>query len=85
MGSYGGEELSIVLTDTDKEQARLAAERIRAAVESESIHVYDENLRATVSTGISSFPDDAAEVKSLIDKADKALYLAKQQGRNRVC
>ncbi|MFA5276618.1 MAG: GGDEF domain-containing protein, partial [Candidatus Omnitrophota bacterium] len=44
MGRYGGEELSIVLTDTDKEQARLAAERIRAAVESESIHVYDENL-----------------------------------------
>ncbi|MGA2775549.1 MAG: GGDEF domain-containing protein [Candidatus Omnitrophota bacterium] len=85
MGRYGGEELSIVLTDTDKEQARIAAERIRAAVDSESIHVYDENLRATVSIGISSFPDDALEVKSIIDKADKALYSAKQQGRNRVC
>jgi len=85
MGRYGGEELSVALTDTDKKQACLAAERIRAAVESESIHAYDENLRSTVSIGISSFPDDASEVKSLIDKADKALYQAKQSGRNRVC
>jgi diguanylate cyclase (GGDEF)-like protein len=85
MGRYGGEELSVVLTDTDKKQARFAAERIRAAVESELIHVYDEDLKATISIGISSFPDDALEVKTLIEKADKALYQAKQQGRNRVC
>jgi diguanylate cyclase (GGDEF)-like protein len=85
MGRYGGEELSIVLTDTDKKQAYFAAERIRAAVESELMHVYDEDLKATISIGISSFPDDALEVKTLIEKADKALYLAKQQGRNRIC
>jgi len=85
MGRYGGEELSVVLTDTGKEQACFAAERIRAAVESELIHVYDENLRATVSIGISSFSADAVEAKKLIERADKALYQAKEEGRNRVC
>jgi diguanylate cyclase (GGDEF)-like protein len=84
IGRYGGEEFSILLTETDKEQAKFAAERIRQSVESKYIRVYDENLKVTVSIGISTFPDDGKEMEALIDNADSALYYAKQTGRNRV-
>ena len=85
MGRYGGEELSIILAETDKEQARFAAERIRQAIESKHITVYDEDLKVTVSIGVSTFPADASDTKTLIDRADEALYIAKQTGRNRIC
>ena len=85
MGRYGGEELSIILSETDKAKARFAAERIRQAIESKNITVYDEDLKVTVSIGVSTFPDDARDAKVLIDRADGALYIAKQTGRNRIC
>lgn len=85
IGRYGGEELSIILSETDKEQARYAAERIRQSIESKRISVYDEDLKVTISIGISSFPDDANEDSALIERADEALYQAKQTGRNRTC
>jgi diguanylate cyclase (GGDEF)-like protein len=85
MGRYGGEELSIILIETDKGPARLAAERIRQSIESRRFAVYDENLKVTISIGISTFPEDANDTAQLIDKADKALYKAKLEGRNRVC
>lgn len=85
MGRYGGEELSIILVETGKDLAQYVAERIRQAVEARRLAIYDEVLQVTISIGISTFPDDGNEVASLIDKADQALYLAKQGGRNRVC
>lgn len=85
IGRYGGEEFLVILTETDKEQAKLAAERIRQAIEYKHIKVYDEDLKATISLGISTFPDDAQDAQVLIEKADQALYQAKQTGRNRVC
>lgn len=84
MGRYGGEELSVILTETDKKEAQIVAERIREAVESKQIIAYDESLKVTISIGISLFPTDAAENIALIDKADQALYQAKQSGRNKV-
>jgi len=84
-GRYGGEEFSVILTETDKEQARFAAERIRQAVEGKVIRVYDEVLKVSVSIGISTFPEDTKDMQALIDKADSALYKAKETGRNRVC
>lgn len=85
MGRYGGEELSIILAETDKEQASPAAERIRQAIESRRITVYDEDLHVTISIGFSTFPEDATGIQGIIEKADQALYLAKQTGRNKVC
>ena len=85
VGRYGGEELSIVLPETDKEQALLVAERMRQAIETRNIKVYDEELKVTVSVGISTFPDDADSSNLIIEAADKALYLAKKEGRNKVC
>jgi diguanylate cyclase (GGDEF)-like protein len=85
MGRYGGEEFSIVLTETGKDDARYVAERIRRAIEEACIRVYDEDLKVTISIGISSFPADGQDTRSLIEKADQALYKAKETGRNRVC
>ena len=85
LGRYGGEEFSIVLSETDKDAASFAAERIRRAIEDKHIKVYDEELKITVSIGVSTYPHDGKNIESLIDKADSALYLAKFTGRNKVC
>lgn len=84
VGRYGGEELSVILVETDKEQARFAAERLRRAIEEKNIKVYDEELKVTVSIGIATFSDDGATCEAIIEAADKALYQAKEAGRNRV-
>jgi diguanylate cyclase (GGDEF)-like protein len=85
VGRYGGEELSVILVETDKEHARFAAERLRQAIESRDIRVYDEELKVTISIGISTFSSDGETVEKLIETADQALYAAKQAGRNKVC
>ena len=84
VGRYGGEELSVILVETDKEQACFAAERLRRAIESKNIKVYDEELRVTVSVGIATFPSDGMSNEAIIEAADKAMYQAKEAGRNRV-
>jgi diguanylate cyclase (GGDEF)-like protein len=85
IGRYGGEEFSIILSETDKDAAQFAAERIRLAIQDKRIRVYDEELKITISIGISTFPYDSRDIERLIDKADSALYQAKQRGRNKVC
>ncbi|MFA7283574.1 MAG: GGDEF domain-containing protein, partial [Candidatus Omnitrophota bacterium] len=85
IGRYGGEEISVVLAETGKEQANFAAERIRQAIAGQVIKVYDEQLKVTVSIGVSTFPDNSSNMKGLIEMADQALYLAKETGKNKVC
>jgi diguanylate cyclase (GGDEF)-like protein len=85
VGRYGGEEFSIVLPDTNKADAGFVAERIRTSIAEYTFKAYDETLNLTVSLGVSSFPEDAKVVGELIEKADSALYRAKQSGRNKVC
>lgn len=85
IGRYGGEELSIVLAETDREQANFAAERIRQAIAVATNRIYDEELKVTVSIGVATFPDHAQNIQDLIDLADQALYLAKETGKNKVC
>lgn len=85
LSRFGGEEFCLFLAETDKDGAFFAAERIRQTIESKKIQAYDEKLNVTISIGISSFPEDSNALDDLLDKADLALYRAKQQGRNRVC
>jgi diguanylate cyclase (GGDEF)-like protein len=80
---YGGEEFVIALTHTDEVGARIAAERIRAAVAEIAIPAGAEMVRFTVSIGVTSFVP-GARVEELIDCADQALYAAKTGGRNQV-
>ncbi|KAB0499509.1 sensor domain-containing diguanylate cyclase [Pseudomonas moorei] len=81
---YGGEEFSVILAETDNEGARQIAERIRAQVEQLPL-VGDDDAPMTVSIGISTWTtasDNSLEL--LLFAADKALYQAKEGGRNRV-
>ncbi|MBT8340240.1 MAG: diguanylate cyclase [Desulfatitalea sp.] len=77
---YGGEEFCIVLPHIDLYGAAEAAERFRAAVEAQNY----SGITVTASFGVSSIRFGASEPASLIDQADKALYAAKESGRNRV-
>ena len=85
IGRYGGEEICVVLAETNKEQANFAAERICQAIALETIKAYDEKLKVTVSIGVSTFPNNALNMQNLIELADQALYLAKETGKNKVC
>ena len=82
---YGGEEFCVVLPETTKKLAMTVAERLRRSVESKDIKAFDENIRATVSLGLATYPEDGKSVEDLIEKADTALYKAKRKGRNIVC
>ena len=79
---YGGEELTVILMDTTPAGALEVAERIRAGVAALDLGGPERGL--TVSVGVAVFPDDAALIEELIDKADWAMYVAKRQGRDRV-
>ncbi|MCM8765521.1 MAG: GGDEF domain-containing protein [Candidatus Omnitrophica bacterium] len=82
VGRYGGEELSILLLSTRKEEAKIVAERIREAIEKYSFQAYGEKFQVTVSLGGAVFPEDGETVIQLISRADEALYSAKNRGRN---
>ena len=73
---YGGEEFLLLLHDADAKEAYETAERIRKLV--------GDKTRVTVSLGVSSYCTGTLNQQEIIDKADKALYLAKYNGRNRV-
>jgi len=83
---YGGEEMSVILPQTDVAGAELLAERMRVAIESLTIQRLDGGgeLSVTASFGVSSLPHTAADKNSLIASADAALYRAKRAGKNRV-
>jgi diguanylate cyclase (GGDEF)-like protein len=83
---YGGEEMAVVLPQTDLVGAQQQAERIRSAIEGMQIQRLDGGglLPITASFGVASFPSEATEKTALIAAADAALYRAKRGGRNRV-
>jgi diguanylate cyclase (GGDEF)-like protein len=81
---YGGEEMVLIAPETTKEQAMELAEKIRKSVEFNPFAVGKETTKVTVSIGVATFPQDAQTNLDLISKADKALYAAKNRGRNRI-
>lgn len=83
---FGGEEFAVILPRSSREEALIAAERYRQAVER---HPFpgEETLpggKLTICAGVACFPIDARNALDLIHRADMALYAAKRQGRNRV-
>lgn len=83
-GRYGGEEMLLILPQTEVEGATALAERIRAAVEASPFEVGAERpVRVTLSIGVATLAP-GADVAALVDCADAALYAAKDAGRNRV-
>jgi two-component system cell cycle response regulator len=86
LARYGGDEFTILLTDTDLETGRAVAERIRRTVADTLFEGgRGESLRLTISIGVACYPDDSSERDGLLDLADKAMYRAKSLGRNCVC
>ena len=86
LARYGGDEFTILLVDTDHDEALAIADRIRRTVEE---HVFEASrggsLRLTISLGVGTFPQHGSERDALLDVSDKAMYRAKSLGRNRVC
>lgn len=80
---YGGESFSLLLTETPTDVALIVAERIRSAINSLRLD-NRASPSITMSAGISSFPSDARDALGLTDAALKALYYAKQRGKNRI-
>jgi diguanylate cyclase (GGDEF)-like protein len=82
-GRYGGEEFVALLPETDLAGAIISAERLRTAVESLVSEGADASIRVTISLGVTNLSSADNEIAQTIQRADKALYQAKTQGRNR--
>jgi diguanylate cyclase (GGDEF)-like protein len=80
---YGGEEFAIVMEGADAAGAQQLAERIRQDVSKLTFQSDQGPFQVTLSLGICGLPDDAEEKKTLVERADQALYHAKHNGRNR--
>lgn len=82
VGRWGGEEFIVLLPDTDTEEALTVAEKIRAMIAKISVDGVDRSI--TASLGLASIPEHAGAGDQLVRSADRALYAAKTNGRNRV-
>ncbi|MEC0248645.1 GGDEF domain-containing protein [Paenibacillus chitinolyticus] len=80
---YGGEEFILMSTETDPVKLREYAEKIRLAVAAYPFE-HAETTPVTVSIGISAAADAATDLQLLIDEADRALYISKNTGKNRI-
>jgi two-component system cell cycle response regulator len=85
VGRFGGEEFCILCEETDARGALQLAERVREQLRDRQFDSELGKLKVTCSLGVAQFPEDAKNDKQLFELADKALYVAKQTGRNRVC
>jgi len=88
---YGGDELCILLADTTAEEARVVAERIRTSarevqlVQPSDDPVIGAQAIVTMSIGVASFPADGYKPHQLFERADSAMFRAKETGKDRVC
>jgi diguanylate cyclase (GGDEF)-like protein len=84
IGRYGGDEFIVILPQIDLENAYIAGERLRQAVESETFLFDDNVIQLTISLGIATY-QNGKNTQSLIKIADDNLYRAKKEGKNRTC
>jgi diguanylate cyclase (GGDEF)-like protein len=82
VGRQGGEEFVVLLPDTGLEGALVAAENVRVAIE--ALRVPGLERGVTASLGVAVYPEDSVDPDMLLRHADRALYAAKEAGRNRV-
>jgi diguanylate cyclase (GGDEF)-like protein/PAS domain S-box-containing protein len=86
MCRYGGEEFTVILPETDANEAAQIGERLRAAVERQPFDIGGgRTISIAISIGVATYPQQVDSLEALVKAADVALYAAKQGGRNRVC
>ena len=83
-GRYGGEELVLVLPETNRQNAVIIGERIRSAIEEMAFTWEGKEIKVTLSGGIGSFAEEIGDVLALVREADIAVQAAKDQGKNRI-
>ena len=81
---YGGDEFILLLPETTAAGARELGERIRQVVAAKPLDKHGMRITTSVSIGIASFPEHGTDLRSILNKADQAMYLSKKTGRNRV-
>lgn len=82
---YGGDEFIVLLPKTSVEETKKIAVRISEAVKAAEFSIdHDQKYRLSLSIGIAAFPDDATSAKSIVDFADKMMYMSKKSGRGKV-
>jgi diguanylate cyclase (GGDEF)-like protein len=84
LGRYGGEEFALILPETGVEESRQIAERLRSTISDVPIDTVKGPVEITISLGVTCTQDGTADLAVLLDRADSAMYEAKQLGRNRV-
>ncbi|MCX8070142.1 MAG: sensor domain-containing diguanylate cyclase [Thermodesulfovibrionales bacterium] len=84
IGRYGGEEFCCILPDTELKDAYKVAERIRLAIQNETIVYKSHNINVTISGGVADVTDNMKDYDELFRCADNALYVAKKSGKNRI-
>ena len=84
VGRYGGEELIILLPETDRNTSMQVAERLRRAIAATPIQSINKEIALTVSIGVAEGDENTTDLETLIARADQAMYIAKHKGRNRV-
>lgn len=83
-GRYGGEEFAVLLADTELENAKIFAERLRSAVEKAVVKYNDIDLKYTISIGVAEITPAIKTYEAWIECADAALYQSKEGGRNMI-
>jgi diguanylate cyclase (GGDEF)-like protein len=81
---YGGEEFCIILPETNKENAIIAADRLMTSIGGTTTEWNSNELKVTVSMGVATFPNDCEDMTNLIYAADTALYKSKAEGKDRI-
>jgi diguanylate cyclase (GGDEF)-like protein len=81
---YGGDEFLVMFTATNKESSLIAIRRIVTNLAATPFDYEGTRLSTTISAGVAAFPEDGADIRTVIVKADEAMYTSKKEGKNRV-
>ncbi len=84
IGRYGGEEFAALMVETQLDDAKRAAERLRGEVENMIVRTQAGEIKVTISIGLAQLDDNSPNLETLLARADQAMYIAKNKGRNRV-
>lgn len=79
---YGGEEFAVIITETPLDKAVIPLERLRTSISENTFKYNGKQINVTISIGASGVNEDTESVHQLFENADKALYVAKENGRN---